>query len=157
MTSASLFIGEAADFRRFEQELRRLRHGPHRNPRLHEPHTLALEGPRDRLSAKASDLLEKGRLIMKTSAIARTFPQNRARQIRAGGPLIVIGRWLAAYRTWRTEQIAIAQLHALSDRLLRDIGLTRSEIAGAVKYKAGFDTAYRRPMPRRATQSRSGP
>jgi len=94
---------------------------------------------------------------MKTSAIARTFPQNRARQIRAGGPLIVIGRWLAAYRTWRTEQIAIAQLHALSDRLLRDIGLTRSEIAGTVTYKAGGNTAYRRPMPRRATQSRSGP
>jgi uncharacterized protein YjiS (DUF1127 family) len=83
-----------------------------------------------------------------------TLSQNRARKNRADGPLILIRRWLMAYRAWRTEQIAIARLHAMSDRLLGDIGLTRSEIAGAVKYKVGSDAAYRRPMPRR---SRGGP
>jgi len=68
---------------------------------------------------------------MRTSAVATTLSQNRARPIRASAPLILIRRWLTAYRAWRTEQIAIAQLHAMSDHLLRDIGLTRSEIAGS--------------------------
>jgi uncharacterized protein YjiS (DUF1127 family) len=35
--------------------------------------------------------------------------------------------------SWRLEQTAIAQLEALSDRELRDIGLTRSEIECSVK------------------------
>jgi len=40
--------------------------------------------------------------------------------------------WLA-YITWRIEQAAIMALHSMSDRDLNDIGLPRSEIAGAVK------------------------
>jgi uncharacterized protein YjiS (DUF1127 family) len=67
---------------------------------------------------------------MRTSAVATTLSQNRARPIRASAPLILIRRWLTAYEAWRTEQIAIAQLHGMSDHLLRDIGLTRSKIAG---------------------------
>jgi uncharacterized protein YjiS (DUF1127 family) len=38
-----------------------------------------------------------------------------------------------AYITWRIEQAAIAQLWAMSDRELKDIGLTRSEITRAVR------------------------
>ena len=45
------------------------------------------------------------------------------------------GRW-ASYQTRRAEQAAIAELWSMSDRELRDIGLTRSEITGAVKYRA---------------------
>jgi uncharacterized protein YjiS (DUF1127 family) len=41
-------------------------------------------------------------------------------------------RWCVAYVTWRMENIAIAQLRAMSDRELEDIGLTRSDIARAV-------------------------
>ena len=37
-----------------------------------------------------------------------------------------------AYITWRMENIAIAQLKAMSDRELEDIGLTRSDIARTV-------------------------
>jgi uncharacterized protein YjiS (DUF1127 family) len=40
-------------------------------------------------------------------------------------------RW-SAYSRWRVEQRAAAQLHAMSDRDLQDIGLIRSEIGRAV-------------------------
>jgi uncharacterized protein YjiS (DUF1127 family) len=40
-------------------------------------------------------------------------------------------RWIA-YSRWRVEQRAAAQLHAMSDRELKDIGLIRSEITNAV-------------------------
>lgn len=40
-------------------------------------------------------------------------------------------RW-SAYSRWRTERHAAAQLHAMSDRDLKDIGLIRSEIDRAV-------------------------
>jgi uncharacterized protein YjiS (DUF1127 family) len=38
-----------------------------------------------------------------------------------------------AYLIRRIERVAIIQLHAMSDRELRDIGLTRSQIEWAVK------------------------
>ena len=41
-------------------------------------------------------------------------------------------RLLVAYMTWRIERAAIAVLSAMSDRELKDIGLTRGEIASAV-------------------------
>jgi uncharacterized protein YjiS (DUF1127 family) len=44
----------------------------------------------------------------------------------------VARRWIA-YRRRRVEQIAIAQLHGMSDHGLKDIGLSRSEIASAVR------------------------
>jgi uncharacterized protein YjiS (DUF1127 family) len=40
-------------------------------------------------------------------------------------------RW-GAYSRWRVEQRAAAQLHGMSDRELKDIGLIRSEIDCAV-------------------------
>jgi len=40
-------------------------------------------------------------------------------------------RW-SAYSRWRVEQQAAAQLNAMSDRELQDIGLIRSEISRAV-------------------------
>lgn len=53
-------------------------------------------------------------------------------------------RWWVAYITWRLEQAAINQLWSMSDRQLKDIGLARSEITGAVKGEAGRDRAFRR-------------
>jgi uncharacterized protein YjiS (DUF1127 family) len=40
--------------------------------------------------------------------------------------------WVA-YTTWRIERAAIDQLSAMSDRQLKDIGLTRSEIVAAAR------------------------
>jgi uncharacterized protein YjiS (DUF1127 family) len=39
---------------------------------------------------------------------------------------------LESYMHWRRRRIAIAQLEALDDRVLTDIGLERSQIAAAV-------------------------
>jgi len=80
---------------------------------------------------------------MRAAAITKTLTRSRAKPIRLEPPLFLIRRWLAVYRTRQTEQRAIAQLNAMSDRLLRDIGLTRSEIASAVRYKAGPGGAAR--------------
>lgn len=52
-------------------------------------------------------------------------------------------RWWVAYITWRIERAALAQLWSLSDRYLKDIGLTRSEILRAVK----GETAAERRLP----------
>jgi uncharacterized protein YjiS (DUF1127 family) len=48
------------------------------------------------------------------------------------GRLATLKRWLVAYLTWRIEQAAISELLSMSDRTLRDIGLTRSGIPRAV-------------------------
>ena len=42
-------------------------------------------------------------------------------------------RWWIPYIEWRLEGAAIAQLCALTDHQLKDIGLTRSAVAGAVR------------------------
>ena len=44
-------------------------------------------------------------------------------------------RWWIAYIEWRLERAAIAQLCALTDHQLKDIGLTRSAVPGAVRSK----------------------
>jgi len=56
---------------------------------------------------------------------------DRARS--PGGVIATVKRLWIAYRRRRNERAAIIQLYAMSDRELRDIGLTRSEIAGAVR------------------------
>jgi len=49
-----------------------------------------------------------------------------------------------AYINWRLEQVVINQLWSMSDRALKDIGLTRSEIATAVKRDGTRDRGSRR-------------
>jgi uncharacterized protein YjiS (DUF1127 family) len=44
-----------------------------------------------------------------------------------------LNRWCVAYLTWRIERAAITQLGSMSDRQLSDIGISRSEIMGAVQ------------------------
>jgi uncharacterized protein YjiS (DUF1127 family) len=39
----------------------------------------------------------------------------------------------AAYITWRMEQSAVAVLQSMSDRLLSDLGLSRSDITRSVQ------------------------
>jgi uncharacterized protein YjiS (DUF1127 family) len=73
---------------------------------------------------------------MRTTLGAPVTPQSiteksLAKVIRAK----LRGYW-AAYINWRIEQAAIDQLKSLSDRELKDIGLDRSGIIGAVRNKA---------------------
>ena len=66
--------------------------------------------------------------------MATTFgpPAARVRSLGNGLIATVKSRWMA-YLIRRIERVAIIQLHAMSDRELRDIGLTRSQIEGAVR------------------------
>jgi len=47
--------------------------------------------------------------------------------------IAAVRAWWLAYLSRRKERAAILQLHAMSDRELRDIGITRSQIEGAVR------------------------
>lgn len=40
----------------------------------------------------------------------------------------------AAWKAWRTYRNDVARLHAMDERMLNDIGLTRSEIGFAVRF-----------------------
>ena len=53
-------------------------------------------------------------------------------------------RWCVAYLTWRIERAAITQLWSMSDRQLRDIGISRSEIDSAVRGEAERIRAFSR-------------
>lgn len=41
---------------------------------------------------------------------------------------------LAAWSAWQTYRNDVARLHAMDERMLKDIGLTRSEIGSAVRF-----------------------
>jgi uncharacterized protein YjiS (DUF1127 family) len=45
----------------------------------------------------------------------------------------IVRRCWQAVMKWRAEQAAVAQLSSMSDRELKDMGLTRSEIGSAVR------------------------
>ncbi len=55
-----------------------------------------------------------------------------AQGLSTNGPLATMHRWWLAYRAWRIEQAAIAELCSMSDRELKDIGICRCEIPGVV-------------------------
>jgi uncharacterized protein YjiS (DUF1127 family) len=76
---------------------------------------------------------------MSTILSAPSAAQGFDKSYRAWGLDIILKRWWAAYRRWRAEQVAIARLHAMSDRQLRDIGITRSQIEFAVRGDAERD------------------
>jgi uncharacterized protein YjiS (DUF1127 family) len=68
------------------------------------------------------------------SAISNSLAQREA---LAATALRGVGRalrtWWTAYMNWRLEQLAIKTLQSMSDRELRDMGVSRSAIAFAVK------------------------
>jgi uncharacterized protein YjiS (DUF1127 family) len=49
---------------------------------------------------------------------------------------IRLERWWVGYLTWPLERVAVAQLWPLSDRALKDIGFTRTEITSVVRRDA---------------------
>jgi uncharacterized protein YjiS (DUF1127 family) len=64
-----------------------------------------------------------------------------AAQSWTGGLAATLTRWWMAYTTRRAEQAAMTSLWSMSDRELKDMGLTRSSIPGAVKGELGRDRA----------------
>jgi uncharacterized protein YjiS (DUF1127 family) len=69
-------------------------------------------------------------------------PQGITPQSLMGGVVASVKCWWVAYRTWRIEQAAIDRLCSMSDRALKDIGLTRSGIPDAVKDEQAIDRAF---------------
>ena len=41
--------------------------------------------------------------------------------------------WWMAYVNWRMERLAVSRLHAMSDRELKDMGVSRAQIEFAVR------------------------
>ena len=74
---------------------------------------------------------------MSTIVSTPTPARDIAGQARIGGPAAIVKRWWVAYITWRIEQAAITHLYSMSDRELKDIGLTRSQIPRAVRGELG--------------------
>jgi uncharacterized protein YjiS (DUF1127 family) len=83
-------------------------------------------------------------MIMSTIFSTPAPPQGTAGHAWASGLAATLKRWSVAYITWRLEQAATARLRAMSDRELKDIGLTRSDITGAVRSDAARDRAFSR-------------
>ncbi len=79
---------------------------------------------------------------MNTISSAPAAAPGTTRHPWPSGPAATLKRWWATYITWRIEQTAIDELRSMSDMELKDIGLSRSEITGAVRY----DAASRRPF-----------
>jgi uncharacterized protein YjiS (DUF1127 family) len=44
-----------------------------------------------------------------------------------------VGKWWRAYALWRERKAAARELHALDDRTLKDLGVSRSEIEWVVR------------------------
>ena len=59
----------------------------------------------------------------------------------AGFVLSRLERAIDSYRAWRDRHAALRELHALDDRLLRDIGLTRADFDGVVRGRDGAAAA----------------
>ena len=90
---------------------------------------------------------------MSTMSSAPTAPQEMAGQSWAKDLVkdswvkdlgTTLNRWCVAYLTWRIERAAITQLGSMSDRQLRDIGISRSEIVSAVKGEVDRVRAFSR-------------
>jgi uncharacterized protein YjiS (DUF1127 family) len=75
-------------------------------------------------------------MVMSAILSAPVAVQGIAGQSWSRGLTAALQRWWLAYITWRIEQAAIRELWSLSDRGLKDIGLSRSGIAGAVREAA---------------------
>ena len=81
---------------------------------------------------------------MCTSSSAPAAAQGTTGHPWTGRLAAALKRWWMAYINWRLEQVVINQLWSMSDRALKDIGLTRSEIAAAVKRDGTRDRGSRR-------------
>ena len=65
-----------------------------------------------------------------SSAILPAGSASDARRKTIGAAL---KGWWMAYVNWRMERLAISRLHSMSDRELKDMGVSRAQIEFAVK------------------------
>jgi uncharacterized protein YjiS (DUF1127 family) len=72
-------------------------------------------------------------IIMEAILSASALLDGRAAQSVGQSVVRTFKRWRAAYTAWHRERRAVAQLLSMSDRDLRDIGISRCEILRAVR------------------------
>jgi len=72
-------------------------------------------------------------MSMRISMNAPVAPQGMAGQLSLGILTGTLKRWWVAYAMWRFERAVIALLRSMTDRELKDIGLTRPQISYAVR------------------------
>lgn len=70
---------------------------------------------------------------MSMSSVAPPAAQDAAAQASPEGCGAALKRWWSAYMIRRMEAAAIDRLRSMSDRDLKDIGLTRAGIVPAVR------------------------
>jgi uncharacterized protein YjiS (DUF1127 family) len=66
-----------------------------------------------------------------------TLPRNSAHDALPRRIGVALQRWWLAYMEWRLQRLAANLLHRMSDRQLKDLGLTRSQIELAARGRAG--------------------
>jgi uncharacterized protein YjiS (DUF1127 family) len=76
-------------------------------------------------------------MSMSTTFSAPAAAHGIPDKFAGGGVIAVMKRWWLAQLARRFEREAIIRLHAMSDRELKDIGLSRSQIAHAVRGEPG--------------------
>lgn len=79
---------------------------------------------------------------MSTILSGEATAQGMAGQSRSAGIAATLKRWCAAYVTWRIEQVAIAHLRSMSDRELKDIGLTRCDLSRSVTRATAHERSF---------------
>ena len=62
--------------------------------------------------------------ILPRGSVGERLPQTMGAALKG---------WWMAYVNWRMERMAISALHAMSDRELKDMGVSRAQIEFAVR------------------------
>jgi uncharacterized protein YjiS (DUF1127 family) len=73
-----------------------------------------------------------------------TIWSNASPRVWRGAHLPALRQMVRSFRTWRAARRAERELHALDDRTLKDIGLTRWEVRSAVRERQRMSRA--RPL-----------
>src|SRR5262245_3620347 len=105
-----------ADFRQLSQEQWE-RRKQRIIQRAHQARAQAIGDLARRLGRAVRSVAERG------GDLARSFASRAA---------AMAGRWASGYAVWRERRRAVRELAAFDDRMLKDIGLTRSEIESVV-------------------------
>ena len=82
-------------------------------------------------------------MTMSTTMSAAARTQGLRKHFGAASPTITMKRWWESYVRRRKERAVASQLCSMSDRELKDIGLTRSQIMGAVTGEVACNRTFR--------------
>ena len=80
---------------------------------------------------------------MSTTMIAVAPTQGLRKKFWVTSPTITMERWWGCYVRRRMQRAAASQLWSMSDHELKDIGLTRSQIMGAVTGEVACNRTFR--------------